>query len=169
MELDLRHHPPGHRPTRCLIEKTFESKHRLLAWPSYWPRQQLPNVPLQAVVGGKADRVLHVPFFQRLVELRLAKRCVAAEDHLLAQRLLPLNLGQQQFLPAVGAVDITGAQLGGQAVALAVEQQQRMIAGGLEVAVVGTLLLPAGLRCCPYRVLPVAVKRWPLPWRPTLG
>jgi len=34
MELDLRHHPPGHRPTCCLIEKTFESKHRLLAWPS---------------------------------------------------------------------------------------------------------------------------------------
>jgi hypothetical protein len=69
MELDFRHYPPRHRPTRRLIEKAFESKHRLLAWPSHWPRQQLPNVPLQIVVGGKADRVLHVAFFQRLVEL----------------------------------------------------------------------------------------------------
>ena len=58
-------------------------------------------------------------------------------------RLLPIDLGQQQFLPVVGAVDIAGTQLGGQAVTLAVEQQQRMIASGLEVAVASTLLLPA--------------------------
>jgi hypothetical protein len=50
---------------------------------------------------------------------------------------------QQEFLLAVGAVDIAGTQLGGQTVAFAVEQQQRMITGGLEVAVVSTLLLPA--------------------------
>jgi hypothetical protein len=40
-------------------------------------------------------------------------------------------------------VDIAGAQLGGQAVALAIEQQQRMIAGRLEVSVVGTVFLSA--------------------------
>src|SRR5271167_2074998 len=109
MELHLRHYPPGYRPTRRLIEKTFESKHRLLAWPSHWPRQQLPNVPLQMVVGGKTDRVLHVAFFQRLVELRLGKGGVTTEDHLLAlRRLLPLDLGQQQFFPAVGAVNVAG-------------------------------------------------------------
>jgi hypothetical protein len=45
---------------------------------------------------------------------------------------LAFNLGQQQFLPAFGAVDIAWPELGGQAVALAVEQQQRMITGGLE-------------------------------------
>src|SRR5216683_175774 len=104
MELDFRHYPPRHRPTRRLTEKTFESKHRLLAWPSHWPGQQLPNVPLQVVVGGKADRVIHVAFFQRLVELRLGKGRVTTEDHLLALRLLPLDLGQQQFLPTVSAV-----------------------------------------------------------------
>ena len=38
--------------------------------------------------------------------------------------VLPVDLGQQQFLRAVGAVDIAGPQLGGQAVALAVEQQR---------------------------------------------
>src|ERR1700680_3041172 len=121
MELHLRHYAPGHRPTCRLIEKTFESKHWLLAWPSHWPRQQLPNVPLQVVVGGKADRVLHVAFFQRLVELRLGKGRVTTEDHLLAPLLLPLDLWQQPFLPAVGAVDIAGPELGGQAVAFTIE------------------------------------------------
>jgi hypothetical protein len=67
----------------------------------------LPNVPLQVVVGGKAERLLHVAFFQRLVELRLGKGRVTTEDYLLAPLLLPLDLWQQQF-PAVGAVNIAG-------------------------------------------------------------
>src|SRR5215472_15279720 len=41
MEFDLRHHPPGYRPTRRLIEKSFEPKHGLVARPSHWPGQQL--------------------------------------------------------------------------------------------------------------------------------
>src|SRR5208282_6154548 len=143
MEFDLRHHPPGYRPTRRLIEKAFESKHRLLAWPSHWPRQQLPNVPLQIVVRGKADRVLHVPLFERFVKLRLGKGGVATEGHLFALRLLPVDLRQQKFLPAVRAVDVAGTQLGGQTVAFTIEQQQRMVTGGLEVAVARTVLLPA--------------------------
>src|SRR5208283_5776414 len=85
--------------------RSSEAKHRLVARPSHWPRQQLRNVPLQIVIGRKADRVLHVPFFEGLVELRLGKGGIAAEDYLLVQRLLALNLGQQQFLPAVCAVD----------------------------------------------------------------
>src|ERR1700677_3809774 len=102
MELDLTRRPPVYRPTHRLMEKTFEPKHRLMAWPSHWPRQQLPNVPLQIVVRRKADRILHVTFFQRHVELRLGKGRVTTEDHLLAPRLLPLDLGQQQFCPTIG-------------------------------------------------------------------
>ena len=79
----------------------------------------------------------------RLVDLRPGEGRVAAEGHLLALRLLPVDLGQQQFLPAVGTVDVARAQFRRQAVALVVEQQQRMIAGGLEVSVVGALLLAA--------------------------
>jgi hypothetical protein len=37
---------------------------------------------------------------------------------------LALDLGQQQFLPALGAVDVASAQFRRQAVACAVEQQQ---------------------------------------------
>jgi len=83
-----------------------------VAGPSHWPRQQLCIVPLHIVVGGKADRVLHVPLFEGLVELRLGKGRVGAEHRLLAQLLLPLDLGQQQFFPASGAVDVAGPQLG---------------------------------------------------------
>jgi hypothetical protein len=50
--------------------------------------------------------------------------------------------GPQQFLPAVGPRDIARAQLGRHAVARVVKQQPRMLAGGLEVAVVGALRLP---------------------------
>ena len=49
------------------------------------------------VVRGKADRVLHVPLFERFVKLRLGKGGVATEGHLFALRLLPVDLGQQQF------------------------------------------------------------------------
>ena len=82
-----------------------------MARPSHWPRQQFPNVPLQMVVGPKADRILHVPFFERFVQLRLGKGRVGPEDYLLAQRLLAFNLGQQQFLPAVRAMDVAGRSL----------------------------------------------------------
>jgi hypothetical protein len=96
------------------------------------------------VVRGTGDRVLHVAFFQRLVKLRLGKGRIAAEDYLFAERLLAFNLGQQQqFLPAVGAMDVAGPQFGGQAVAFTIEQQQRMVTGRLEMAVVGALLLLA--------------------------
>jgi hypothetical protein len=77
MKFGFRHHPSGHRPTRRLIEKALKPDYWLVARPSHGPRQQLRNVPLQIVVGGKADRVLHRPLFQPLVELRLGKGGVA--------------------------------------------------------------------------------------------
>jgi len=40
-------------------------------------------------------------------------------------------------------MDVTGTQLGGQTVTFAIEQQQRVIAGRLEVSIVGALLLLA--------------------------
>ncbi len=54
---------------------------------------------------------------------------------------LPLDLRQQNLSPTFGAVHIAWPQLGCQTVALSIEQQQRVIAGGLEVPVVSALLL----------------------------
>jgi len=61
----------------------------------------------------------------------------------LAQLLLPLDLRKQDFLPILGAVDVSGPQLRYQAVALAAEQQQRVMAGRFEVPALGALLLLA--------------------------
>jgi hypothetical protein len=77
----------------------------------------------------------------RLVNLRLGEGRVGPEHDFLAQFLLPLNFWQQQFLPVFGTVNVVGAQLRSQTVTFAVEKQQRVIAGGREVAVVGALLL----------------------------
>src|SRR5712691_2849274 len=52
-----------------------------------------------------------------------------------------LELGQQEFFPTLSAVHIAWPQLGCQTVAFSIEQPQRVIAGGLEMAVVGALLL----------------------------
>src|ERR1035441_3707509 len=93
--------------------------------------------------GRNADSVLHASRLQRLVDLRLGEDRVGAKHDFLAQLLLPLDLGQEQFFPVVGTVDVAGPQFCRQAVALAVEQQQRVIAGGFEVAVVGAVLLLA--------------------------
>jgi hypothetical protein len=43
-----------------------------------------------------------------LVEFRLGEGGIASEGHLFALRLLPVDLGQQQFLPALGAMDVAG-------------------------------------------------------------
>jgi len=56
---------------------------------------------------------------------------------------LSLDLRQQHLFPAVGAVHVAGPQLRRQTVALAIEQQQRVIAGRFEVAVVRAVLLLA--------------------------
>jgi hypothetical protein len=86
------------------------------------------------VVSRKTDGVLHFPLFQRLVGLRLGEGSIGAENYLLARLLLTLDLGQQQFLPTLGAGDVAGAELGGETVPVAIEQQQRVISSGLEVA-----------------------------------
>jgi len=121
MELDLRSHAPCLLPTRGLIEKSLVTDHRLVARPSNWPRQRAPDVPLHMVVGRKADRIFHVPFFERFVQLRLGKGRIGPKDYLLAQRLLAFNLGQQQFLPAGGAMDVAGPQFGGEALKYSVD------------------------------------------------
>src|ERR1022692_4864330 len=133
VELHLRHHPTRRLPTRRLVEKALVPDHGFMTGPSYRPRQQLVDVPLQIAVGRDADGVLRAPLLQRFVDLRLGEGRVGPKHHLFAQLLLPLNLGKQQLFPAVGAVHFAGPQLRSKTVALAAEQQQWVIASGLEV------------------------------------
>jgi hypothetical protein len=88
------------------------------------PRDQLVDVLLQTTVGRDANRVLHAPLLQSFIDLRLGEGGVCPKHDLLALLLLPLNLAQQHVFPAIGAVHVAGPQLGGQTVALPIEQQQ---------------------------------------------
>jgi hypothetical protein len=56
---------------------------------------------------------------------------------------VPINDGQQDLVPSLGAVDVARSEFRGEAVAGGVEDEERVIADGLEVAIVrGLLLLP---------------------------
>jgi len=143
MELHARDDPPHCLPTGRLVETALLPDHRLVARSSHGPRQPRSNIPLQAVVGRKADGVLHTSLFQGFVDLRPGESGVGPKDHCLASLLLTLDLRQQPFVPVLGSVDVARPSLGGQTVALPIEQQQRVIAGGLEVSLVGTVVLLA--------------------------
>jgi len=61
--------------------------------------------------------------------LRLGEGGLGAKDHFFAQRLLPLDLWQQQFFPIVGTVRVARPQLCRQTVTFPIEQQQRVMRG----------------------------------------
>jgi hypothetical protein len=73
---------------------------------AYWPNEQLCNVPQQAVIGRDPNRLLHTTLFQCFVDVRLRKSGISPEPDFLTQILQPLNLWQQELLPAVGTVNV---------------------------------------------------------------
>jgi hypothetical protein len=80
---------------------------------AYWPNEQLCNIPQQTVIGRNPNRVLRATLFQCFVDVRLGKSRIGPEADFLTQLLQPLNLRQQELLPAVGAVNVARPQLGG--------------------------------------------------------
>ena len=80
--------------------------------------------------------------------------------------LLALDLGLKHFLPVLGTMHVPRSQLARQTVSFTVEQQQRVIAGRLKMAVVGTLLLfSVDLDFCAVHIQhhPLTVNPWPPP------
>ena len=107
------------------------------------PNEQILDAPLQDVVGLEANRVPHSSPFQCLIEGRQGERRVGADDNRLPSRAVPINDGKQDLVPLVRTVDVAGSELGREAVALWAEDEERVIADGLEMAIVGgTLLRP---------------------------
>src|SRR6266568_3646674 len=91
VELHLHHNSSCGLPTGRLVEKTLVPDHWLVARPPHGPRQQLRNVPLQAIVGWNANRIRHTALHQRFVDLRFGKGRVRPESNFLALRLLTLD------------------------------------------------------------------------------
>src|SRR2546422_9087983 len=63
MKLHLGHYPTRLPPTGRLVEKTLVVHHRPVARTSYWTREQFFDIPLQILIRGKADGILHPALF----------------------------------------------------------------------------------------------------------
>ena len=104
-----------------------------MTWPTTRPGEQVPDLPLQHIIGRQPDRVAHPAALQSLVDLGPSKRGVRPDHGPLPAQAIPINDGQQDLVPAVRTVDVAWATFRGEAVALRVEDEERVIADGLEV------------------------------------
>jgi len=137
----------------CPIEEAFIRHNGPMPWTAYRSSQQFCGISQQAVIGWNPNRVLRSTFFQRFVDVRLGKGRISSEPDFLAQLLQPLDLRQQELLPAVGAVNVAWPQLCGNAVSPAVEQEKRVI-GGVCCRRSAPALRRPKYRSSPCRVLP---------------
>ena len=110
---------------------------RRVAWSASGPGEQVLDSPLQHLIGREPDGVGHVPPFQCLVQCGEGKGRVGSDDDGLLASLLAVNDGQEDVLPSVCAVDVAGPERGGQAIPVLIENEERMIAHGLEVTILG--------------------------------
>jgi hypothetical protein len=104
-------------------------------------RKQILDLPLQYVIGWQPDRVAHPTAFQRVVDPGPGERSVRPDHDPVSASAVPINDGQQDLVPSLGAVDVARSEFRGEAVAVGVEYEERVIADGLEVAIVRGLLL----------------------------
>ena len=117
MMLDLRDHAARAVPGSGLVVEAPVADERRVARLAPWPSQQIFDAPLQDVVGRQPDRVAHPAAFQGLVERR-HRDCGIRPDHdALPAPAIPINEGQQAFVPSVRAVDIARSEFRGDAVA----------------------------------------------------
>jgi hypothetical protein len=110
-------------------------------WSAARPSQQILDLPLQHVISRQPDRVAHSSPFQCLVERRHGERRVRPDHDRPPAPAAPINERQQDLVPALRTVDIARSEFRREAVALRVGDEERVVADGLEVAVVRGLLL----------------------------
>jgi hypothetical protein len=103
----------------------------------------VPDPLLQDRVGRQADGIPHALRFQQLVELGLGEGRVATEIENKAPAAIAGDHRRQDGAPIVGAMDVAGPQGAALQIPELVEDEQRMVAGAAEVAVVGRALLLA--------------------------
>jgi hypothetical protein len=92
-------------------------------------------------LAGRRIAYLTPPAFQCLLEGGQGKRRISLDDNGLSSGLAAIDDGEEHFVPPVRTVDVARPEFGGHAVTARIEDVERVIANGLEVAIVGGLLL----------------------------
>jgi hypothetical protein len=141
--LDLGNHSPRPVPGRGPILEASIPHQRGVAGSAPGPGEQVLDHPLQHLIGREPDGVRHTPALEGLVQRWEGKGRVGADDDGLPPGLGSLNEREEDLLPPVRTVDVARPERGGQAVAILIEGEERMVADRLEVAIVGRLLLRA--------------------------
>lgn len=121
--LDLRDHAAGSVPGGGLVLEAAVADQRRVARSAAWPRQQILDLTLQHIIGRQPDRVVHPAAFQSLVDLGPGERGARPDYHPLSASAVPINDGQQDLVPSLGAMDIARSEFRDEAVALGVEDE----------------------------------------------
>jgi len=113
----------------------------MAGWTANGTRQKMDNTFLKDFIGFGTDDVFVIPSFQKFIKVRRGKSGVPSE--IAAQVPFPVTLddGFQNVAPAVGAMNIAGAQRTPLKVTELVEQEQRMVAGAAIGCAMGTIPL----------------------------
>jgi len=105
--------------------------------------EKMGDALLENRVRLDADGIQHALGFKVVVNVRRGERRVATKVEADLPFLIAFDHRHQDFPPAVGTVDVAGAQTAPFKITHVVEQEQRMIAGAAEMAVVGRAFLAA--------------------------
>ncbi len=139
--LNLRHYPATFLPALCLISEAGIVAARLVRRSPDWAPEQVSDLVLQDAIGRQPDRVADALRFEELVHFGIGESRVAAKIELLAGASVSGDHRFQHRAPAVGAVDLPRAQGAALDIPELVEQEQRVIAGAAEMAVVRAAFL----------------------------
>ena len=94
VKLHFRHHTPRSLPTRGLVEEALVPHHRLVAWSSHGPRQQLHDVALQTEMGKCISKAVRVEIRQVGADERSAEYLADGRG---AAPVLPFQTHSQAF------------------------------------------------------------------------
>src|SRR5450756_26065 len=121
----------------------MEENLRLSGGSAHRAGHQVLYLPVEVVVRLEPDCIEDALALQVLVDVRYREGRVPSQVELLVHLLVLVHYGGEKLPPAVCGVDVAGPQYRSFAVAIVVEAEQRVIAGGAEVAVIGRALLAA--------------------------
>src|SRR5665647_3654430 len=119
----------------------MEENLRLSGGPSHRSGHQVVYLPVEVVVSLEPDGIEDSFILQVLIHIRRGEGRVPSQEELLLRVLVPVHYGGEELPPAVSRVDVAGSQDRPLAVAVVVEAEERMVAGGFKVAIVGATLL----------------------------